>query len=221
MAGRASYGELMNTASQHFGRRLRQGRERLGISLESIAASTKISRSLLADLERGDVSKWPGGIYRRAFIREYAASIGLPAEAVVAEFVELFPEEGTAGVALSLGMDHSTELRLTLGVDRNQALAATARRLAIATFELCAVLGLGWLVTAFAKSDFWTVCGAIALTYYPVAAACSTRVPSIRWPAVRALFTPSGRPEDVPSSPRLIQLVLHRAPVQSTDERVA
>jgi transcriptional regulator with XRE-family HTH domain len=211
----------MNTASQHFGRRLRQGRERLGISLESIAASTKISRSLLADLERGDVSKWPGGIYRRAFIREYAASTGLPVEAVVAEFVELFPEEGTAGVARPPGTDPSNELRLTLEVDRSQALAATARRLAIATFELSAVLGLGWLVTAFGKSDFWTACGAIALTYYPLAAACSTRVPSFRWPAVKALFTPSGRPQPVPSSPGLIQLVLHRAPVQSTDERTA
>jgi hypothetical protein len=110
---------------------------------------------------------------------------------------------------------------LTLGVDRNQALVATARRLAIAAFELCAVFGLGWLVTALAKLDFWTVCGAIALTYYPLAAAFSTRVPSFRWPAVKALFTPSGRPEEVPSSPGLIQLVLHRAPVQSTDERVA
>ena len=40
----------MNTASLSFGRRLRSGRERLGISLEAIAASTKISRSLLADL---------------------------------------------------------------------------------------------------------------------------------------------------------------------------
>lgn len=211
----------MNTASQHFGRRLRQGRERLGISLESIAASTKISRSLLADLERGDVSKWPGGIYRRAFIREYAASIGLPAEAVVAEFVELFPEEGTANAARPLGLPTSTELRLTLGVDRNQALVATVRRLAVAAFELCAILGLGWLVTVFVSSDFWTVCGAIALTYYPLAAACSTRVPSFRWPAVKVLFTPSGRPEEVPSRPGPIQLVLHRAPVQSTDERVA
>ena len=85
----------MNTASLSFGRRLRSGRERLGISLEAIAASTKINRSLLADLERGDVSKWPGGIYRRAFVREYAAAIGLPAEEVLAEFSELFPEEGT------------------------------------------------------------------------------------------------------------------------------
>jgi hypothetical protein len=36
---------------------------------------------------------------------------------------------------------------LTLDVDRSQALVATVRRLAIATFRLGAVLGLGWLAT--------------------------------------------------------------------------
>jgi transcriptional regulator with XRE-family HTH domain len=197
------------------------GRERLGISLEAIAASTKISRSLLADLERGDASKWPGGIYRRAFVREYAAIIGLPAEAVVAEFLELCPEEGTPAAARPLGTEPSTDLRLTLAADQNQALIVTARRLTVATVELCAVLGLGWLVTTLTQSEFWTVCGAIALTYYPVAAACSTRVPAFRWPAVKALFTLSGRRYEVPSSGELIQLVLRRAPVQSTDERTA
>jgi transcriptional regulator with XRE-family HTH domain len=211
----------MNTALQSFGRRLRVGRERLGISLETIAASTKISRSLLADLERGEVSKWPGGIYRRAFVREYAAAIGLPADVVVAEFLELFPEEGTPAAARSLSTQPSTELRLTLVADRHQALIATVRRLAVVTFELCAVLGVGLLVTTFTESAFWTVCGAIALTYYPLAAACSTRVPTFRWPAVTPLFTLSGRRYDVPSSRELIQLVLHRAPVQSTDERIA
>ncbi len=69
----------MNTALQSFGQRLRLARERLGIPIETIAESTKIKRSLFADLERGDLSKWPSGIYRRAFVREYAAMIGLPA----------------------------------------------------------------------------------------------------------------------------------------------
>jgi transcriptional regulator with XRE-family HTH domain len=204
----------MNTASQSFGRRLQSGRERLGISLEAIAASTKISRSLLADLERGDVSKWPGGIYRRAFVREYAAIIGLSGDAVVAELLELFPEEETPAAARPVGTEPSTDLRLTLAVDRNQALILTTRRLTVATFELCAVLGLGWLVTTLTQSEFWTVCGAIALTYYPVAAACSTRVPAFRWPAVKALFALSARRHDVPSSWSCVER-LSRAPTSA------
>jgi transcriptional regulator with XRE-family HTH domain len=220
MAGGASYGELMNTASLSFGRRLRFGRERLGISLEAIAASTKISRSLLADLERDDVSKWPPGIYRRAFVREYAEAIGLPAETVIAEFLELFPEEGTPAVRFPKA-EPSNELRLTLAEDRNQALIGTVRRLLVATVELCAIMGLGWLLSAVTESEFWPVCGAIALTYYLIAAACSTRVPTFRWPAVKPLFTVSGRGNNTPSSRELIQLVLHQTPVHSADERTA
>jgi transcriptional regulator with XRE-family HTH domain len=211
----------MNTASPSFGRRLRLGRERLGISLEAIAASTKINRSLLADLERDDVSKWPGGIYRRAFVREYAAAIGLPAELVVAEFNELFPEEGTPADTRTQRAEPSKELRLMLAEDPKQALNGAGRRVLVAAFEVCAIVGLGWLLTLVTKSEFWTVCGAIALTYYPIAAACSTRVPTFGWPAVTPLFTVAGRRYNMPSSRELIQLVLHRTPVHSTDERTA
>ena len=58
---------------------LKASRERRGISLQTIAESTKISESLFADLERCDLSRWPTGIYRRAFFREYTAFVGLPA----------------------------------------------------------------------------------------------------------------------------------------------
>jgi transcriptional regulator with XRE-family HTH domain len=211
----------MNTGSLSFGRRLRLTRERLGISLEAIAASTKINRSLLAELERDDVSKWPGGIYRRAFVREYAAAIGLPAEAVVAEFNELFPEEGTPADTRTPRAESSNALRLTLAEDRKQALNGTGRRVLVAAFEVCAIVGLGWLLTLVTKSEFWTLCGAIALTYYPIASVCSTRVPTLGWPAVTPLFTVSGRRFNMPSSRELIQLVLHRTPVHSADERTA
>ena len=75
-----------------FGPRLRQERERRQISLDSIAANTKISQSLLEGLERDDVSKWPSGIFRRSFVRSYAQAIGLDAEEIVKEFAERFPD---------------------------------------------------------------------------------------------------------------------------------
>lgn len=75
-----------------FGPRLRQERERRQISLQSIAVNTKISQSLLAGLERDDVSKWPSGIFRRAFVRSYARAIGLDADEIVKEFGERFPD---------------------------------------------------------------------------------------------------------------------------------
>lgn len=69
-----------------FGPRLRHERERRELSLKAIADDTKISRSLLEALERDDVSRWPTGIFRRAFVRSYAEAIGLNADEVVREF---------------------------------------------------------------------------------------------------------------------------------------
>ena len=67
--------------------RLRKERERRQIPLSSISANTKISASLFAALERGDVSRWPSGIFRRSFIRAYASAIGLDPDAIAREFV--------------------------------------------------------------------------------------------------------------------------------------
>jgi transcriptional regulator with XRE-family HTH domain len=83
--------------SSSFGLRLRQCRERRGTSLEQIAGETKINQRLLADLERGDLSRWPAGVFGRAFIRSYAEAIGLEPRAVVAEFLGLLPgDEGAS-----------------------------------------------------------------------------------------------------------------------------
>ena len=57
------------------------------MSPEEIAEKTKISPSLLAGIERGDCSRWPGGIYSRAWIREYASAIGLDAEQIVMDHI--------------------------------------------------------------------------------------------------------------------------------------
>lgn len=76
-----------------FGGKLRQARERRGISLRQIAASTKISVAALEALERNDISKLPGGIFSRAFVRSYALEVGLDPEQTVREFLDRFNEE--------------------------------------------------------------------------------------------------------------------------------
>lgn len=85
-----------------FGARLRAQRERQHVTLNAISDETKIKISLLEALERDDVSGWPEGIFRRAYVRAYARAIGLEPEATVREFLEVHPdpivvqpEEGT------------------------------------------------------------------------------------------------------------------------------
>lgn len=82
-----------------FGGKLRQARERRGVSLRQISANTKISISVLEALERNDVSKLPGGIFSRAFVRSYAIEVGLDPEQTVREFLARFEGEPAPAAA--------------------------------------------------------------------------------------------------------------------------
>ncbi len=75
-----------------FGARLRAQRERQQVTLNAISDETKIKISLLEALERDDVSGWPEGIFRRAYVRAYARAIGLEPEATVREFLAVHPD---------------------------------------------------------------------------------------------------------------------------------
>jgi hypothetical protein len=77
-----------------FGERLRRERELRGVSLRDVAEATKISIRFLRALEEDRVDQLPGGLFPRAFVRQYARYLGLDAERQVAEF--LF-DNGLAG----------------------------------------------------------------------------------------------------------------------------
>jgi len=77
---------------EKFGARLRERREAQRIGLDAVARDTKIKLSLLEALEQDDVSQWPGGLFRRAFIRAYARVVGLEPDAAVRDFLAAFPD---------------------------------------------------------------------------------------------------------------------------------
>ena len=77
---------------QAFGPNLRRIRIQKGISIEQIAAATKVSADLLSGLERNDFSRWPVGIYARAYVRQYAYAIGVDPDSTVDEFCRWFAE---------------------------------------------------------------------------------------------------------------------------------
>jgi len=80
------------------GAALRDARERQGLTLRQIAATTKISISVLEALEREDISRLPGGIFGRAFVRSYAQEVGLDPEEIIRRFIVQFPSDTvTAG----------------------------------------------------------------------------------------------------------------------------
>jgi len=72
---------------------LRRERERRGITLTHISDQTKLSVPLLQGLEADDLSRWPGGIFRRAFARSYATSIGVDPDLVVRRMEQEHPTD--------------------------------------------------------------------------------------------------------------------------------
>ncbi|HEV8317128.1 MAG TPA: helix-turn-helix domain-containing protein [Vicinamibacterales bacterium] len=182
-----------------FGPGLRVTRERTGLTLQAIAKSTKIKVSLLAELENNDVSHWPPGIYRRAFFREYLAAIGIASDSLVAEFIRLFPEDGT-GVRASAPARLPSELRLTLARPHRATWRAGLTSIAAALIDVCLVLMLAGVMILLTGVGIWAGVGVVALVYFSVATASNSRTPGVAWlTGARPMRT---RPAAVPGEAR-------------------
>ena len=76
-----------------FGEFLASARRRAGRSLDEVAGSTKLSKRYLEALERGRVELLPPGMYRRAIVRSYAASVALDPQVALERFSRTFGTE--------------------------------------------------------------------------------------------------------------------------------
>ncbi len=75
-----------------FGEKLRQQRERRGISLDAISTTTKISTRMLRAIEDEHFDQLPGGVFNKGFIRAYARQVGLDEEEVVTDYLTALRE---------------------------------------------------------------------------------------------------------------------------------
>jgi cytoskeleton protein RodZ len=73
-------------SSTLFGEHLRREREMRGVSLEEIAAATRISTRFLEALENEQWDRLPGGAFNRGFIRSIARFLGIDEDGLVAEY---------------------------------------------------------------------------------------------------------------------------------------
>ena len=160
-----------------FGPRLRMERERRRITLDSIAANTKISVGLLKDLEQDNVSRWPSGIYRRSFIKAYAQAIGLDPDNIAREFLERFPDQEAFGPVQEERPPAETEptaaaagLRLTLvqpeaPFSRGCILRAARSRGSAVAWDVGVVLIVATSLFLLV-GQFWRPLGIFVLAYY-------------------------------------------------------
>jgi transcriptional regulator with XRE-family HTH domain len=75
-----------------FGEKLRQHRERRGLSLEAISSATKISPRMLSALEDEHFEQLPGGVFNKGFVRAYARVVGLDEDEALSDYLTALRE---------------------------------------------------------------------------------------------------------------------------------
>lgn len=183
-----------------FGPRLRSERERRGISLDTIVTVTKVSADLWVGLERNDFSKWPSGIFARAFVRDYAKAVGLDSDEIVDEFCRLFPQgDRRTGRIIQAqaeiighdpaavedaGLVPSAGDRRSIARDRNALARARRIRLApravAATLDIACTMSVAALGSALAGAGLWGSVGVTALFYYSLSTLFGGATPGTR-----------------------------------------
>lgn len=121
--------------SDDVGARLRGAREARRISLRQIAATTKISVSMLESIEANDGDRLPGGIFTRAFVRTYAREVGLDPEQTQRDYLARLSDCGTADTPLA--EHHLRDAHVFLS---RQRMTGAVFTLALASVTIAALL---------------------------------------------------------------------------------
>ena len=195
------------TDREAFGAWLRRERERRGLSLDVVANRTKVAASLLDGLERGDLSRWPAGIFRRAFVRTYAEVVGLDPGEVAREFALAHPEDGEGPIIARRPARMSfspASMRLQLAEPRPRWWKPSRTRLAAVAVDAACVaaawLALKWLPVPLPHA---ASLGVFAVVYFGLGtfvSGASFGVLLVRlveqWQATRAGATEEVSPDD-------------------------
>jgi transcriptional regulator with XRE-family HTH domain len=182
-----------------FGPRLRRERERRGISLETIATVTRVGTALWEGLEQNDFSRWPSGIFARAFVRDYAVAVGLEADEVVDEFCRLFPVGDRRAARIIQGQARIVGLQEVVAEDPGllpaqgdrraagrRAAAARAWRIRLAPRAVAAFIDIGaiGLLSAsgplLAGTAFWATAGVFSVVYLSTSTLSTGGTPGVR-----------------------------------------
>jgi transcriptional regulator with XRE-family HTH domain len=164
-----------------FGPNLRRERIKRGISLQSIARTTKINQDLLEGLEQNDFSRWPSGIFARAYIRSYALEIGADADSTVNDFCKWFPQGDRRVDRLVRGQAAIIGHSLQWSDDLAAGGVAIDRRVPDARAQVAplAVPGRKRLVASILDSVIVIAAGLLVSMVTPISAAASIAVCSL------------------------------------------
>jgi transcriptional regulator with XRE-family HTH domain len=94
------------------GAELSEAREKLGLSIEDVAAQTKVKVERLGAIERMDIEGLPTLVYLKGFLRAYATAVQLDADAVTKRYLAELPSSFTAREANPPPLPTNTDLPL-------------------------------------------------------------------------------------------------------------
>ena len=97
------------------GASLRAARLGRNITIEAVAAHTKLNPGFFRDLERDDLSKWPASqFYRESYLRGYAEAVGLDPAEVIEAFRREFVPAGTSGATATATQRRVTPVTISI-----------------------------------------------------------------------------------------------------------
>ena len=112
--------EENKTSVVDIGERLRQAREKRGLTLEQAQKQTHIHSTVLLAIEEGRCDEMLTPNYVKSFLKEYSNFLGFDHQKIVNEYLTLHPELKTKNLNLGLGspisrpyMDLSKMIRVT------------------------------------------------------------------------------------------------------------
>ena len=73
------------------GEKLKEARIAKGYSLDDLQQITKIQKRYLLAIEEGNLDVLPGNFYARAFIKQYADTVGLNGDQLLSEYTDFIP----------------------------------------------------------------------------------------------------------------------------------
>ena len=156
--------------------RLRQARERAGLSFEVLVLRTKISRGMLEALETMNLDRLPANTYTRGFVIAYAREVGLDPEPTAADYLA---EVGR----------------------KRDALRATVTATAQPAHGHVRVVDLNRDVSGTTGLLIMLGCAAALIVYVWAAGREATPAAAITPPAVESPVEPASTASDQPSTP--------------------
>jgi cytoskeletal protein RodZ len=123
---------------EHFGSFLRRARESRDIVLSDVALKTKVARSTLELLEKGQLADLPAGVYVRGFIRSFARAVGADETAPLLMYEQAV--EAKSRAEKTRDVTPVAEVPVTLGPGSDDEALAPRRGLGLAVFVIILLL---------------------------------------------------------------------------------